>query len=308
MKSVLLGFASLGCSAQDIFLERDATLLTPFVQTFSCDHECIKTEARLQGVDILTSLDNIQYSMEVVFQDDNSVSGDACGKTNLQFPPYRVAANPSIGTKITTTETRMEPSIVFECEPGKIYHLLMSDAMGGGFQNTIAYNHWLKLNLVCEQNGQAKVENNGRDVVLGAPNIPGWYSGKGYLPPGFPFNSFHHFGFYIYETATPFTDAELDQIDVDFQIHNVLGGPIPAYLVEEVAAFLKFTAPPVALTWIDVTTSYYSQVRMAKAAALSPQLAGMPFYKNICPCNLASSFPGLLANGLHFAGASECNL
>jgi len=245
--------------------------------------------------------------MEVVFQDDNSESGDACGKTNLQFPPYRVAANPSIGTKVTTTETRLEPSIVFECEPGKTYHLLMSDAMGGGFQNTIAYNHWLKVNLVCEQNGQAKVENNGRDVVLGAPTIPGWYPGKGYLPPGFPFNSYHHFGFYIFETATPFTDAELDQMDVDFQIHNVLGGPIPAYHVEEVQAFLK-TAPPVALTWIDVTTSYYSQVRMAKAAALSPQLAGMPFYKNICPCNLASSFPGLLPNGLHFAGASECNL
>merc|ERR1712166_705656 len=186
-----MGFASLGCSAQDIFLERDATLLTPFVQTFSCDHECIKTEARLQGADVLTSLDNIQYSMEVVFQDDNSESGDACGKTNLRFPPYRVAANPSIGT----------------------------------FQKEQSYNHWLKLNLVCEQNGQSKVQHNGRHVAQGTGDIPGWFSGgKGYLPPAFPFNTMHHFGFYIYETATPFTDAEVDQIDIDFPTHNALAG------------------------------------------------------------------------------------
>jgi len=59
---------------------------------------------------------------------------------------------------------------------------------------------------------------------------------------------------------------------------------------------------------MDVTTSYYSQVRMAKLAAVNPQFAEQSFYKNICPCNLASSFPGLLPNGLHFAGASECNL
>jgi len=302
MKSVLLGFASLGCSAQDIFLERNATLLTPFVQTFSCDHECIKTVAKLQGADILTSLDNIQYSMEVVFQDDNSDSGDACGQTNLRFPPYRVAANPSIGTKITTAETRMEPSIVFECEPGKIYHLLMSDALGGAFQKTRNYNHWLKLNLVCEQNGQAKVENNGRDVVQGTPNLPGWFSGKGYLPPAFPHNTLHHFGFYIYETATPFTDAEVDQIDVDFKTHNALGGPIPAYMVEEVAAFLKFTSAPVARTWIDVTTSYFSRVRMGRAAAIVPAIAEQSFYKLACPCNLAINFPGLGNNG-----DRECN-
>merc|ERR1711865_883288 len=219
-----------------------------------------------QGADILTSLDNIQYSMEVVFQDDNSDSGDACGKTNLQFPPYRVAANPSIGTKITTAETRMEPSIVFECEPGKIYHLLMADALGGAFQKTRNYNHWLKLNLVCEQNGQAKVENNGRDVVQGTPNLPGWFSGKGYLPPAFPHNTLHHFGFYIYETATPFTDAEVDQIDV------------------------------------DVKTSYFSRVRMGRAAAIVPAIAEQSFYKLACPCNLAINFPGLGNNG-----DRECN-
>jgi len=297
MKSVLLGFASLGCSAQDIFLGRNDTLLTPFVQTFSCGHECIKTEARLQGADIITSLDNIQYSMEVVFQDDSSDSGDACGKTNLHFPPYRVAANPSIGTKITTAETRMEPSIVFECEPGKSYHLLMADALGGAFKTERSWNHWLKLNLVCEQNGQAKVQHNGRDMVQGTDSIPGWYSGKGYLPPAFPFNTFHHFGFYIYETATPFTDAEADQIDVDFPTLNH-----DPYLVEEVASFLKFTSPPVARTWIDVTTSYWSRVRMGRAAAIVPFLKGLDFYKLACPCNLASSFPGINVNG-----ASECN-
>merc|ERR1711865_30816 len=200
--------------------------------------------------------------------------------------------------KITTAETRMEPSIVFECEPGKIYHLLMSDALGGAFQKKLAYNHWVKLNLVCEQSGQAKVENNGRDVVQGAPAIPGWFSGKGYLRPAFPFNSLHHFGFYIYETATSFTDAEIDQIDVDFPTHNALGDPKnPSYLVEEVEAFLKFTAPPVARTWIDVTTSYYSRVHMARAAAVVPAIAEHSFYTLACPCNLASSFPGSKHNG-----------
>lgn len=302
MKSTLLGFASLSCFAQAFRLEGNETWPwpAPLVRTFSCDHECIKTEARLQGADIITSLDNIKYSMEVVFQDDNHDSGSACGKTNLQFPPYRVAANPSIGTKITTAETRKEPSIVFECEHGKHYHLLMADALGGGFQNTMNYNHWLKLNMVCQENGQAQVQHNGRDVVQGSHQLPGWFSGKGYLPPAFPYNTMHHFGYYIYETDAPFTDAEMDQIDVDFPTHNSLEG---AYLVEEVASFLKITSLPVARNWIDVTTSYWSAVRMERLADIIPSYRSQSFYTLQCQCNLASSFPGLASNG-----ATECNV
>merc|ERR1711865_103192 len=152
---------------------------------------------------------------------------------------------------------------------------------------------------------QAKVQNNGRNVVQGGHTIPGWFSGKGYLRPAFPFNAWHHFGFYIFETATAFTDAEADQIDVDFPAHNQLGppgGPNPAYLVEEGASLLKFTSPPVARTWIDVTTSYFSRVHMSRGAAIVPSLAESSFYKLACPCNLAINFPGLGNNG-----DRECN-
>jgi len=275
MKSTVLGFVFLGCSAQDLFLEKVVPLLK---QTFSCDVACIKDEGRREGAGIIASFANLKYSMEVVFKDASSDSGDACGKKNLQFPPYHVTANPSLGVKTTTANTRLEPSIVFECQPGKNYHLLMADNLGGPFQNKKNFNHWLKLNLVCGQNGQAEVQNNGRDMVVNSD-----LQIKGYLPPAFPYNVEHQFGFFIYETATPFTNAELNQIDKDFVAHNPLGG---AYLVEEVASkILKFTSPPVARNWIEVTTDYWSAVRWGRVVPYYPQLAETDFYKLICPCN-----------------------
>lgn len=228
--------------------------------------------------------------MEVIFQDGDPDSGDACGMKNLKFPPfYGVSADPS-GTRgyseVDTEHTRKEPLIIFDCQPGKSYHLLMADALAGRFYNK-SFNHWLKLNLVCPKadwGGQAQSLNNGRDMNQGAGNIPTWFSGKGYMPPAFPWNTYHHFGFYIYETDTPFTNAELDQIDIDFPVHNQLGA---SYLVEQVASkILKITSPPVARNWIDIRTSYWSAVRMGRLAPLYPAIKDTAFIKLVCPCNL----------------------
>jgi len=280
-------------------LLRKKSSTPPTGTKFSCDAACIRREIELHGADVIISADNVKYSMEVVFE-GGPETGDACGKENLQFPAYSVTANPSLGTKMTTAETRVEPSITFECTPGKAYHLLMADALGGGFQSDPNYNHWLKLNLNCSTGGEATVAGNGRDMAQGSPNIPGWFSGKGYLPPGFPYNTFHHFGFYIFETSLPFSDDRLDELDQSFPPINQLGGAV--YTVKQVAALLGFDSP-VAWTWADVTTSYYSQVRMGRLAAVYPPFADELFYQLQCPCNLASSFPGTFRTG-----DERCNL
>jgi len=299
-------------SESDVFLGKKTSIEVPITEPvvagappltgtkFSCDAACIRREVELHGADVIISADNIKYSMEVVFEGGADV-GDACGKENLQFPAYRATANPSLGTKMTTAETRVEPSITFECTPGKAYHLLMSDALGGGFQSERNYNHWLKLNLWCPEGGEATVAGNGRDIAQGSPNIPGWFSGKGYLPPAFPYNTLHHFGFYIFETSLPFSDDRLDELDQEFPTHNQLSGG-EAYTVKQVAALLGFDSP-VARTWADVTTSYYSQVRMGRLAAVYPPIADDEFYQLLCPCNLASSFPGTYGTG-----DQRCNL
>jgi len=268
----------------------------PVATKFSCDAACIRREIQLHGADIIISADNVKYSMEVLFE-GGPASGDACGKENLQFPAYSVAANPSIGTKMTTAETRSEPSITFECTPGKAYHLLMADALGGAFQKERSYNHWLKLNLNCPMGGEATVAGNGRDIAQGQPTI------KGYLPPGFPYHHFGHFGFYIFETSVPFSDDSLDEFDQSFpQANQLQAKDNPAYTVTQVADLLGFDSPPVAWTWADVTTSYYSPVSVAGVAADSP-FRDTLFYQLQCPCQLASSFPGLENNG-----DERCNL
>ena len=110
--------------------------------------------AKLQGADILTSLDNMKFSMEVTYT-YNADSGEACG-TNVQFPAGAVTLDPSLPLKLTTINTRVEPEVTFECAPGKTYHLILNDSLGGAFQATRAYNHdnhWMKLNMVCPSSG-----------------------------------------------------------------------------------------------------------------------------------------------------------
>lgn len=263
---------------------------------FPCGVECIKTEAVLQGADVLTSLDNLKYSMDVQYS-AAADAGHACGRDNV-FPAFQgLSLNPSAQLKLTTRDTRETPRVIFECTPGKSYHLVLNDALGGAFQAESHYNHWVKLNIECTDKGWAEVEDSGVDINQGTPGIEGWYSGAGYLPPAFPYNAFHHFNFFMFETDQPFTDARVEAFNTELPANNILGGK--AWTIAQLMEALGFTAP-VARTWMDVTTSYWSKVRMQRIEAY---VGNLPFYQLICPCNVASSWPGL-----YHEADKECNL
>jgi len=303
---LVFAFVRLSAQAQDLFLSR-SKLDTPVGKAspfdFSCNAACVATEAKLQGADVLTSLANLKYSMEVHYS-AGPVSGEACGQMR-HFPSHSVKLDPSGSVKLTTAHTRSEPDITFECTPGKSYNLVLNDALGGVFQNTTAYTHWLKLNMVCPASGLASVAGNGRDMAQGTPPVPGWFSGKGYLFPAFPYNTLHHFNFYIFERPEPFTSARLDEVDKEFPSHNHLGGTgaNAPYTIDKIMSWLGFEAP-VARTWMDVTTSYWSKIRMDGVARMFPAMSKMEFYQLICPCNLPKNQPGLFRQGAD----PRCNL
>jgi len=268
---------------------------------FPCDFECVKEEAVRQGADVLTSLENMKFSMDVTYS-AAADAGEACG-ANYSYPAFEgVSLNPKAQLKLTTVHTREEPRVSFECEGGKTYHLVLNDCLGGAFQSVNAYNHWVKLNIACpEGRTWTRAEDSGENMVQTTnPAIPGWFDSTGYLPPAFPYNTFHHFNFYIFETATPFDDARLTQFNTDLPANNVLGDPAnPAWTIADIMADLELAAP-VARTWMDVTTSYWSQVRMGRVEQF---VGNMEFYQIICPCNQASSWPGLFQSG-----DAACNL
>ena len=275
---------------------------TSVAADFTCGVDCVKTAATLQGADVLTSLDRLQYSMEVTFN-TSSDAGVACGQQR-RFPETKMILDPSSSVKLTTAHTRVEPSITFECDTRKNYHLVLNDALGGVFQNTSAYTHWLRLNLNCPASGLASIAENGRDMAQGSPAVAGWFSGKGYLFPAFPYNTLHHFNFYLFETDASFSDARLNEIDAKFPMYNQLGNPEnPAYTIAQIMAWLDFEAPR-ARTWMDVTTSYWSKVRMDRLVPSYPAIVNSSFYQLICPCNLPSAQPGLF----HAGGDPQCNL
>jgi len=264
---------------------------------FPCDFECIKKEAKRMGADVLTPVDQLKFSMDVMFS-AAADAGEACGDSHT-FPAFDgLHLNPKMQLKLTTTDTRETPLVTFQCSPGKYYHLILNDSMGGAFQNVIAFTHWVHLNMLCPAAGVANTaEAGGEDITQGTGTVPGWFNGKGYLPPAFPYNAFHHFNFYIFETATAFDAARVEKFNTDLPANNQLSGG--AWTIADIIDDLGF-APPVARTWMDVVTSYWSQVRMGR---IKEAVGGLDFYELICPCQLPENWPGLGK-----AGKADCNV
>jgi len=278
---------------------------------WTCDVDCVKAAALAQGADVLTGLGNLKYSMEVEFS-AGADSGEACGASR-RFPAFSgVRLNPAMPLRITTAQTRSEPEITFACEDGKSYHMILHDSLGGAFQSVQSYTHWMKLNMDCS-GGLARVAGNGVDMNQGtgcnctalpcacpAVTLPAglgggvWFGGAGYLYPAFPYNSFHHFNFHIFEAAAPFDAARIAAINGEFPARNQLGN---AWNLSQLMEWLEL-GDPVARTWMDVTTSYWSMVRMAPLAALyGPGFADSSFMQLQCPCNLPENSQGVNVTG-----------
>jgi len=268
-----------------------------FVPKFHCGFECVKAEALRVGADVLTPLDNLKYDMEVVYSAAED-SGEACGEQHV-FPAFKDRhLDPRSQLKLTTVDTRETPDVIFQCTKGKSYHLMLNDCLGGAFQNASAYNHWVRLNVECPTDqGWARAADSGRDIMQGQTTIPGWFSGKGYLPPAFPYNAFHHFNFYLFETDAPFSKERVDQFDIDLPANNALGGG--AWTIDQIMTNLTLQAP-VGRTWMDSATSYWSHLRMSR---INDYVENLTFYKIICKCNEPGSWPGQ-----NKPGAEECNL
>ena len=123
---IILGIVVCGLIAAAFFIGREVGTYESRQQTpaaapfaFSCDARCVASAARLQGADVLTSVDALVHSIEVTFaaEADEGVGCDP--NVTLRFPAYSVTLNPSLPTKLTTAETRVEPSVTFSCTSGK---------------------------------------------------------------------------------------------------------------------------------------------------------------------------------------------
>lgn len=268
---------------------------------YPCDVACIKEQATIQGATALVPVTNLKYNIDVQLSAAED-SGTACGADHV-FPAFKgLALNPKAQLKLTTRDTRETPTVTFECTEGKFYHLVLNDALGGAWQNSNSYFHWFKVNIACTGKGWTTTADSGTDIKQGASTIPKWFSGVGYLPPAFPYNCFHHFDFKIFETDKAFTTAELDDMNNWFPKANVLGS---AWTVAQLMEKLSF-ADPVARTWMDVTTSYWSGVRMGRIKNIidsSGDANFQRFFALICPCNMAGAWPGL-----YKPGNQTCNL
>jgi len=298
-----------GCGSEDDPVDKGPVDKGP--DLFPCDVECMKKEATRQGANVLTSLDKLKFNIDVRYSAAED-KGTACDEVQV-FPAFKdVVLNPQAQLKLTTAHTREEPDVTFECEEGKSYHLVLNDALGGVFQNSVAYTHWVKLNMGCvdppslmgtessasrrlDGKKSTKASSSGINMLQGSSAKAGWFSGVGYLPPAFPYNTFHHFNFYLFETEEAFTPERVEQFNTDFPTNNALRG---AWTIAQLMANLQFDAP-VARTWMDVTTSYWSDLRMGR----NENFKDSAFYLIICECNQPGSWPGLYQNG-----TQQCNI
>merc|ERR1740124_659696 len=241
-----------------------------------CDVNCVKSAAASQGANALISSDNLKYWMDVEYK-ASETAGTACGMKHSFAAVSPFFVNPLAPTKVTTAETREEPVVTFQCTEGKSYHLIMQDSLNGAIDNERGYTHWVKLNLDCNASTlTGTTVGNGIDMTQGLR--PG---GIGYLPPGFPYSHFNHFHFVLFETNKPFEKFQLDDFNEYMAAKNVLGGGAPTIPVHMEQLGLKKL--PVARSWIDVATSFYSKLQQNRV--LPPGFV-IPGFSDIqCPCN-----------------------
>jgi len=232
-----------------------------------CDLACIKAASKEQNADAVISSDNLKFWMDVTYSDPNPDSGSACGWNHTFDPVPAFRVNPSAPTKVTTEQTRQEPVVTFECTPDKMYHLVMQDSLNGEMQNHSGYTHWVKINLDCGSDQQGSTSQSGTNINQGVPGT------VGYLAPAFPFNQLQHFHFAIFETAAALNATAYNEFMTTNQLDS--GIRLPQHMAEFSLGL------PVARSWIDVTTSYWSKVRIDRIAP-----GGIPGFSDLmCACN-----------------------
>jgi len=240
-----------------------------------CDVNCVKAAAAFQGADALIASDDLKYWMDVKYK-ASETAGEACGmhRSFAAVSPFFV--NPSAPTKVTTAETREEPVVTFQCTEGKSYHLIMQDSLFGAIDNVRGYTHWAKFNLECNAStSTGTTVGNGIDMTQSSSGA------IGYLPPAFPFSEFHHFHFVLFETDDAFGATKLADFNAYMIAENMLTGGAPTIPLHMEQLGLKHL--PVARSWIDVTTSFFSKVRIDRI--LPPGVVLEGFSDVQCKCN-----------------------
>jgi len=239
-----------------------------------CDIDCVKSAAAFQGADALIASQNLKYWMDVEYK-ASETAGDACGMGHSFAAVSPFFVNPSAPTKVTTAETREEPVVTFQCTEGKWYHLIMHDSLNGAIDNVRGFTHWVKLNLKCNAStSTGTTVGSGTDMTQSSGAV-------GYLHPAFPYSEFNHFHFVLFETDNAFGAKQLADFNAHMMANNVLGGHAPSIPLHMEQLGLKHL--PVARSWIDVTTSFFSKVGIDRL--LPPGLVVEGFSDVQCKCN-----------------------
>jgi len=216
-----------------------------------CDVNCVKAASAFQGADALVESTNLKYWMDIRYSAAED-AGEACGFTHQFAAVSPFFVNPSAPTKVSTAETREEPVVTFQCTAGKSYHLIMQDSLAGAIQNKVGYTHWVKLNMGCSSSTlTGTTVNDGTDINQG--------STTGYAPMAFPYAQFNHFHFVLFETDKAFSATEIASFDQYLSVANKLDGTAPTMPAHMQQLGLEL---PVARSWIDVTTSFWSKVKI----------------------------------------------
>ena len=180
----------------------------------------------------------------------------AAGGTNTVM-----AATPSPLT-LTTAQTRVQPTVEWSCEAGKLYTLVLFDAgsqpvakQPGG-----AYCHWVQINIPCGNGGMASATGG---AVFGDIN---------FFPPANPEVSPHNYGFYVAEQRAALSPSQDD----------IARFPRAGFNMRDFFAYVSDKGP-VARTWAWITVSPFSAYQLGFVSAAYRAFACSSLSENTAP-------------------------
>lgn len=214
------------------------------------------------------ALNDIETTVTAVFNVNESATVQACGRQHvLGSGRAYMAATPS-ALPITTDQTRVMPTVQWNCKPGKNYTMVMHDAFTRPITNmTFGYTHWIKINIPCDS--ATATASSAGGITFGDAEY--------FQPDNFELKP-HHYGFYILEQrgTTPITPT---LVDISRFARAKLSNGI------SLRQFMEWVSDkgPIARTWADVGVSAWS--------AFSLQSAGFDVYSAIACGNMDMTMP-----------------
>lgn len=233
--------------------------------------EAVKTAALQQGVAYAPlgpdgdnfGLKDLESTVTAVFEVNDTMTVKACGRRHLLAASGQtiMKSPPSTTSTITTDQTRVMPTVEWNCQQNKLYSMIMYDAFALPITNTsFGFTHWIKINIPCDPNTATAASTEG--VTFGKVGY--------FQPDNFGLHP-NNYGFYILEQrqALAPTQAELARYD-RARLNNGVA----------LRQFMEWVSDkgPIARTWARIKVSVWS--------AFALETAGLDFYSAIACGNL----------------------